>query len=102
MTGRATENPLRGVLEKGRTLDELEPLPPIATIVSAWDAVSLHLMAVLDELDEVSLAQTGHRFPGTDGTLLGMAGFLAQHDSYHIGQMSLLRRQLGLPAMMYI
>jgi uncharacterized damage-inducible protein DinB len=39
--------------------------------------------------------------PGADGTVLGALAFLAQHESYHVGQVALLRRQLGLPAMSY-
>jgi hypothetical protein len=33
--GRPLENPLQGVLEKGRTLDEVGPLPPLNVILSA-------------------------------------------------------------------
>jgi uncharacterized damage-inducible protein DinB len=42
-----------------------------------------------------------HRFPLGDSTELGLLTFLVQHDSYHIGQMGFLRRQLGKPAMSY-
>jgi len=42
-----------------------------------------------------------HRFPISDTTALGMITFLTQHDSYHIGQVGFLRRQLGKPAMTY-
>jgi uncharacterized damage-inducible protein DinB len=28
-------------------------------------------------------------------------GFMVQHDSYHLGQLSLLRKRAGLPAMSY-
>jgi uncharacterized damage-inducible protein DinB len=99
--GRPLENPLQGVLEKGRTLDEVGPLPPLNVILSAWDGISSHMLQVLRELDEAALNREGVKFPGTDGTALGMVSFLAQHDSYHIGQMSLLRRQLGLEGMRY-
>ena len=34
-----------------------------------------------------------------DGTVLGELAYLVQHDSYHLGQVSLLRRQMGLPPM---
>ena len=34
-------------------------------------------------------------------TTLGMLTFLVQHDSYHIGQLSLLRKYAGMPAMQY-
>lgn len=99
--GQAIPHPLGSALEKGKTLDEIGPLPPLREIVSAWDTVSEHLLQVLEGLDGAALGQPGYRFPGTDGTLFGMLSFLAQHDSYHIGQMSLLRRQLGLSAMKY-
>jgi hypothetical protein len=42
-----------------------------------------------------------HRFPLGDSTELGLMAFLVQHDSYHIGQLGFLRRQLGKPAMAY-
>jgi uncharacterized damage-inducible protein DinB len=32
---------------------------------------------------------------------LGLVAFLVQHDSYHLGQVAFLRRQLGHPAMSY-
>ena len=32
---------------------------------------------------------------------LALIAFLMQHDSYHIGQVAFLRRQLGKPAMAY-
>ena len=34
--------------------------------------------------------------------LLGTIAFLMQHESYHVGQMGLLRKELGHPAMAYI
>ena len=42
-----------------------------------------------------------HRFPLGDSTELGLLAFLVQHDSYHVGQMGFIRRQLGKPAMAY-
>jgi uncharacterized damage-inducible protein DinB len=37
----------------------------------------------------------------SDPSRLGMIAFLTQHDSYHLGQLAFLRRQLGRPAMAY-
>lgn len=99
--GREIPNPIGAVLNRGRSLDEVGTLPPLATIRAEWDSVSDHLLRALEELDSPALAQPGFKFPGTDGTLFGMISFLVQHDSYHVGQMSLLRRQLGLSAMRY-
>jgi uncharacterized damage-inducible protein DinB len=100
--GRELANPLAGVLKPGKNLDEVGPLPPVAAILEAWDAVSAHLLGVVEELkEEEILRPAGFRFPGTDGTMGGMLTFMAQHDSYHIGQMALLRAQLGLGGMSY-
>ena len=39
--------------------------------------------------------------PIDDTSVLGLLGFMVQHDSYHLGQLSLLRKHCGLPAMAY-
>ena len=101
MAGRPLPNPLEGRL-KGKTLDDVGPLPSLAEITAAWDAVSAHMLAVLEELGEDDMKREAtRRLPGSDGTVASVLPFLAQHDSYHIGQMAILRRQLGLGAMKY-
>ena len=100
--GRELANPLAEVLNRGKNLDEVGSLPPIAGILEAWDAVSAHLLGVCEELTEEEISREARfRFPGADGTLAGTLTFMAQHDSYHIGQMALLRAQLGLGGMSY-
>ena len=100
--GRELANPLAEVLKRGKNLDEVGALPPISSILKAWDAVSAHLLDVCEELTEEEISREARfRFPGADGTLAGTLTFMAQHDSYHIGQMSLLRAQLGLGGMSY-
>jgi uncharacterized damage-inducible protein DinB len=46
-------------------------------------------------------AEAPYQFPISDPSVLGMTAFLVQHESYHIGQMAFLRKQLGLEAMAY-
>jgi hypothetical protein len=46
-------------------------------------------------------APHGTKFPIEDASRLGLLAFLVQHDSYHIGQLSWLRKYAGLPAMKY-
>ena len=53
-------------------------------------------------MTEAELSESNvHRFPLGDSTRLGLIAFLVQHDSYHLGQIAFLRRQLGKPAMSY-
>ena len=100
--GHPLHNPLTPHLANARTIEEIATLPPLDEIRSAWSAVSEHLGGVLDGLDDAALARREvHRFPIADTSPLGLVAFLLQHDSYHVGQAALLRRQLGLSAMTY-
>jgi uncharacterized damage-inducible protein DinB len=94
-------SPLPPAVARARSLDEAGPLPVLTDLVAAWEVVSAHLAVRVERLDTPFLARPAGAFPGSDGTALGALAFLAQHESYHIGQMALLRRQLGLPAMSY-
>jgi uncharacterized damage-inducible protein DinB len=100
--GRPLDNPLAGALADARGIEDVRTWPPLDEIRRAWLAVSDHLAAALAALPTSELARaSAHRFPVDDGTLLGMVAFLTQHDSYHLGQVAFLRRQLGKPPMAY-
>jgi uncharacterized damage-inducible protein DinB len=99
---RPLHNPVAPFLEKARGIADVTAWPPVADVRAAWQAVSAHLLAALDALTAGELATPdAHRFPVSDTSRLGMIAFLAQHDSYHIGQLAFLRRQLGRPPMAY-
>jgi uncharacterized damage-inducible protein DinB len=100
--GHTLFNPLAHYLADVRSIEEIRELPLLEEVRSAWQAVSTHLQAVLAELTTRELAERNvHRFPVDDTTRLGMIAFLAQHDSYHLGQIAFIRRQLGKPPMSY-
>jgi uncharacterized damage-inducible protein DinB len=94
--------PFGGKLAYGTSLDDLADLPPLEAIRAEWDAISALLEARIAALTAADLAApaTG-RFPVDDATLAGTLAFLLHHEAYHIGQLSLLRRVVGLPAMSY-
>ena len=99
---RPLHNPLSSYLADARTIDDIHAWPPVRQIRDAWLAVADHLMSVLESLTADALAREGvHRFPIGDSTSLGFLAFLAQHESYHVGQAGFVRRQLGRPAMTY-
>jgi uncharacterized damage-inducible protein DinB len=102
LLGAERQNPLARYLAAGRGLDDLEALPSMAETLSAWSEVSHALRDRLDAMTAAELDQTvSVRFPMPNPTLLSALTFLVQHDSYHIGQLALLRRHAGLPAMSY-
>jgi uncharacterized damage-inducible protein DinB len=100
--GRPLPNPLARFLADVRSIEEIRDLPPLEDIRSAWLEVSAHLYTVLDSLTADELREpNAHKFPIGDKSRLGMITFLIQHDSYHLGQVAFLRRQLGRPPMSY-
>jgi uncharacterized damage-inducible protein DinB len=100
--GHPLTNPLAHYLVDVRSIDDIQSLPTLEEIRPAWLAVSAHLQSVLAELTPRELAEpNSHGFPLSDSSRLGMVAFLVQHDSYHLGQIAFLRRQLGKPPMSY-
>ena len=88
-------------------------MSPRAAPLGALLRLNTHLP--LNRFDEVTDAQAAERIVsqvnsmaflaahliGGDPSTLGSRAFLVQHDSYHIGQLAMLRRVHGLPAMRY-
>ncbi|MFZ0391423.1 MAG: hypothetical protein WAN36_13270 [Calditrichia bacterium] len=69
---------------------------------SLWDTVSEKLIEKFPALSESNLSSKAPvNFPVEDETRLGEIAFLLQHESYHTGQLSLLRKWLGFQPMSY-
>ena len=102
VVGGSAENPVRPHLATARSIDDVVGLPPLAELLNAWQQVASAIEERLAHVGDAALdAPSGRRFPGGDPSTLGALGFLVQHDSYHIGQLAMLRRVHGLPAMRY-
>lgn len=100
--GGAVENPLAAALAGAQGIEDVPSLATLPEIRAAWDAASTGLAERLAMVAPDALDGPGpQRFPGAGPTLLSALAFLAQHDSYHIGQLALLRKYVGMPAMRY-
>jgi uncharacterized damage-inducible protein DinB len=100
--GQPLANRLTPYLGDARGIEDIATWPSLTELRDAWCVVSAHLGTALAGLSAAEIARPNpHRFPIADGTLVGMLAFLVQHDSYHVGQVAFLRRQLGKPAMTY-
>jgi uncharacterized damage-inducible protein DinB len=100
--GHPLPNPLSRYLADAQSIEDIGEWPALEEVRRAWLAVSVRLSEVMGELVAETIERPGaHRFPVPDPTPLGMLAFLAQHDSYHVGQAAFIRRQLGKPAMTY-
>jgi len=94
-------NPFQEMFDSAHDVNDLA-VPPLEELRSAWRELSAQLEGRLPELSEAELDRdAGQEFPVGDGTVRGAVAFLVQHESYHIGQMALLRKCFGLEAMSY-
>ncbi|HEX4931880.1 MAG TPA: DinB family protein, partial [Gemmatimonadaceae bacterium] len=103
LLGVTLENPLAPALAGARTLDDVKDPLPLDATRGAWATVSEALHRAMETASGEQLdAPSKLPIPGVQQTILGAIAFVIQHDAYHLGQLSLLRRQLGMPAMSYI
>ncbi len=102
MLGVSHPNPIAAFLAGAKSIDEIKELPSLDQVQEAWSDVAHALRDRLESITAVELdAPVDTRFPMPNATLLGVLTFLVQHDSYHIGQLAMLRKHAGLPAMSY-
>lgn len=85
-----------------RPADDSLNYPSLTEILKYWNEFSDTFVSGVANLTQEQLAgELPFGSPIQDATLLGFLGFLSSHESYHIGQMSLIRKSLGLSAMSY-
>lgn len=95
-------NPLGESLSRVKSIDDVVALPSVPELRAAWLTVTQHLGAHLEHLTDDDLALgSEQQFPVDDPTILGGITFLLHHESYHIGQLGLLRKLLGYDSMSY-
>jgi hypothetical protein len=94
--------PFGGRLANARTIDDVPSCPTLAESLAAWDALEEPLAGRVAALPAAALdAPASARYPVDDPTVLGALAFLLQHESYHVGQMALLRKHATGKAMRY-
>lgn len=96
MIGVDWENAWSETFARGaeRVADEKYPSPD--DMRGAWADVSEKLSAALKNPVEGVLTQEAPKSPPSfDGKVSGSVAFMAFHDSYHVGQVSFLRKWLG-------
>lgn len=101
LLGLELESPLPPEMKDARKLDDIERFPTLPQITAAWTALAAPIGERLAAASEAALEEAvSQAFPIEGGDRLrGGAAFLLDHEAFHIGQIALLRRIYGLPAM---
>jgi uncharacterized damage-inducible protein DinB len=96
LLGLAWLAPWAKLFARGAKLLAPEQYPEPGEIQHAWDDVSQKLSASLATVPAEVLAKPAPKeSPSFDGTVGGQIAFLCFHETYHVGQMSYLRKWLG-------
>lgn len=94
--------PYGGALEAARGIEDVAVVPRLSDTRPVWREISARVEGALLQLGSDALdAPAPQRYPIDDRSVLGAIAFLMQHDGYHIGQLALIRKFLGAPAMRY-
>jgi uncharacterized damage-inducible protein DinB len=93
-------NPYGDQFESVRALEDIKELPPLTELTEAWDEASVAVMNALQQAEQEGLRKSAPaKLPISDESILGAIAFFAQHESYHLGQLGFLRKELGLGRM---
>jgi len=98
--GLDLSNPFAEQLRDVNSIEEATWLPPVDDVRNAWLEVSAAIERRIADLTADELGRPlPQRFPIGGDDLGSAITFLLQHEMYHIGQMALLRKLAGHPAM---
>ncbi|HWG21328.1 MAG TPA: DinB family protein [Terracidiphilus sp.] len=93
--------PWLGMFARGAKVEDGAAYPSPDALLDAWREVSTVLAGAFENASEEMLAQPAKNGPpSSDGKESGIVNFLAWHETYHVGQISLLRCLLGHKGLM--
>ena len=100
--GKPADNPYNGMFENFKAFDETMQFDSMDKLKEEWKKASKLVREGLASVTEEQLdAEAPFKNPSGDFTTGGTIAFLAQHESYDIGQMGLMKKYLTKEAMSY-
>jgi uncharacterized damage-inducible protein DinB len=87
---------------RGKSAADVARYPAPEEAIAAFKEVSAVLTAALESatVETLSAPPPDKAPPSLDGTVGGIIGFLAYHETYHVGQAAYISRWLGHPQVM--
>jgi hypothetical protein len=102
LTGGAVSHPLVERLRSVETVESLPDPPGLDDLRAAWLSLSNELLRQIPALTQSNLRQASpDPMPVADPSVLGALAFLLQHESYHVGQLAMLKKHLTGRSMKY-
>jgi uncharacterized damage-inducible protein DinB len=86
----------------GRRYDPGTEYPSLDEIRSKWNDIAFPLSIALKNLSESDLDSKGPSWlPVDERSVRGFIAYLMHHEAYHLGQIGILRRQIGKEPVSY-
>ena len=102
MLGEPMKHPFGATYRDAKGIEDIEEFPTVDQLRTAWRETGRALRDALENMTEERLAaEPPYKFPVADKTFAGAVTFMSQHESYHVGQLAMLRKGLGLGPMSY-
>ena len=100
--GTEWTTPWLGMFARGVKLDESAKYPSPGELMDAWKEAGGVLCSALEHAPEELLSKTAAPPgpPTADGKISGVIRFLAWHETYHVGQVSIVACMLGHKGLM--
>lgn len=99
--GKPTKNPFAKYVDWAKTIEEIKAYPKLKKILSEWKRIDRIFIEELSSINSRKLnSNQQFEFPGGK-KIINMLAFLAEHEAYHVGQISFIRKYLGYPATSY-
>ena len=100
--GQEWSTPWLAMFARGTKLDNTTAYPSPGTLMDTWKDVGGILCTSLEEAPEelLSKSATPPGPPTADGKVSGVIRFMAWHETYHVGQISLVACMLGHKGLM--
>ncbi len=101
--GMEVDNPYKDFFDNITEVKDLKDCPPLEEIIYVWEDISKKLLTKIETLNREYLdVKSEKQFPVEDNTVLGGIAFLAEHESYHLGQIGIIRKYFGLTPIKYL
>ena len=98
--GNENTEPYPELFAQGQGIQNVK-YPSLSELMDGWDSVSHELVERITALKAIELQKDAPIRTPMGANLQDFIGFIASHEAYTIGQIGIMRRFLGYPAMKY-
>ena len=99
--GVKVKNPFGKYVDWANTIDDINEYPKLKRVLTDWNKADMLLHEKLNRLTQKQLdKKTDMTFP-SGKKVVDMIAYMAEHCAYHIGQLALIRKFIGMKSVTF-